>query len=100
MTAISALDISTRLHKSLKWVYTHAGDLGASRIGRSVIFTEEGLENALQRVKEEMASESADRRPETHCAPIHQAGGPGLGKRKAQGAGGATEGADPYGLLA
>ena len=44
-------EIASRLQKSLGWVYAHAGELGASKIGGSYIFTEEGLEDAIQRGK-------------------------------------------------
>lgn len=43
--------VAELLHKSLRWVYLHAAELGAARIGGSWIFTEEGLRDALQRAR-------------------------------------------------
>jgi hypothetical protein len=33
-----AAEVSEALHRSTKWVYRHADELGAIRIGRAVIF--------------------------------------------------------------
>lgn len=41
-------DIAERFNKSIRWVYDHAGDLNGFRIGRSVFFTERGIEDAIQ----------------------------------------------------
>ena len=40
-------DLAARLKRSPKWVYAHGVELGGTRVGRSWIFTEEGLEIAL-----------------------------------------------------
>jgi hypothetical protein len=47
ISALSAQDVADLLKKSKSWVYDHADELGASRIGGSPIFTVEGLKNAL-----------------------------------------------------
>jgi hypothetical protein len=46
---LSAKKVSSILNKSLKFVYTHAAELGGAKIGGSYIFTQEGLYDALQR---------------------------------------------------
>ena len=48
MTLITAKKVAKTLQKSLNWVYDHALDLGAKRIGGSWIFTKEGLDHAIQ----------------------------------------------------
>ena len=48
LTVIQPGEIATQLKKSLSWVYANAPALGASRIGGSWIFSEEGLQDALQ----------------------------------------------------
>jgi hypothetical protein len=45
-------EVASLLHKKLKRVYAHAAELGAAPIGGSWIFTQEALENALQRSRE------------------------------------------------
>lgn len=40
-------DLAKRLGKSRKWIYANAARLGGSRVGRSWIFSEEALRNAL-----------------------------------------------------
>ena len=49
ITVLKPKDIADMLGKSVTWVYRNARELGASRIGGSWIFTQEGLEYALQR---------------------------------------------------
>ena len=46
-TVISPVEVSNLLRKSIKWVYANAHQLGAAKIGGSIIFTREGLEYAL-----------------------------------------------------
>src|SRR5271157_1740184 len=46
--ALKPIEIAQKLGKSISWVYRHAGELGAARIGGSSIFTEEALNNAIQ----------------------------------------------------
>lgn len=48
---LSVAEVSAIMKKSQKWVYNHAGELGASRVGGSWIFTQEGLIDALERGK-------------------------------------------------
>jgi len=65
---LSPSEVSKLLHKSLRWVYHHAPELGASRIGGSWIFTEEGLNDALQRarqVKREPPAHPEEKGPQT-----------------------------------
>jgi hypothetical protein len=49
MTCLTPATISEMLNMSIRWVYLHASELGASRIGKTWIFTQEGLEDALQK---------------------------------------------------
>jgi len=58
MNILNVKDISKKLNKSLRWCYEHAQELGAARIGGSWIFTEEGLQDALQRGQELARSSS------------------------------------------
>jgi hypothetical protein len=46
---LSVDEVAKELEMSRSWVYRHAGELGASKIGGSWIFTKEGLRHALQR---------------------------------------------------
>jgi len=50
---ISSEEVAKLLGKSRSWVYGHAAELGASRIGSSWIFTKEGLTEALQKARRE-----------------------------------------------
>lgn len=50
---ISPEEVAKLLGKSRSWVYGHAPELGASRIGASWIFTKEGLTEALQKARRE-----------------------------------------------
>ena len=74
MTVIIPRDISKRLKKSLRWVYAHALELGAVRIGGSVIFTEEALENALQRGESAQGSCYVERRKASAVMPDKERG--------------------------
>ena len=40
-------DLVMRFKKSSKWIYAHAEELGGTRVGRSWIFSEESVSNAL-----------------------------------------------------
>ena len=62
ITVLKPVEIADMLGKSKTWVYRNALELGASRIGGSWIFTQEGLENALQRGKEVESGASIQRR--------------------------------------
>ena len=44
--------MATILGMSKKWVYDHWAELGGSKIGGTIFFTQEGLKNALQRGSE------------------------------------------------
>jgi hypothetical protein len=73
-----AKDLVKPLKKSLKWIYHHAEELGGTRIGRTWIFSEEAIRNALlgqgqtvvagdrsmarTKVQESMQSQTASRR--------------------------------------
>jgi hypothetical protein len=48
MTILQPTEIAKRLAKSKRWLYDHALELGAVRIGSSWFFTEGGLEDAFQ----------------------------------------------------
>ena len=50
---ISPENVAKLLGKSRSWVYAHAAELGASRIGSTWIFTKEGLTEALQKARRE-----------------------------------------------
>ncbi len=47
MKVLKAEQVAEILQASVRWVYAHAAELGASHIGRKWIFTEEGLHEAL-----------------------------------------------------
>jgi len=65
MTVISPEEVATILRKSLSWVYAHASQLGASRIGGSLIFTREGLDYAFEKGKN-LASQGHGQRKKVH----------------------------------
>ena len=65
MQVITPKIIAEQLNKSTSWVYKNAANLGAAFIGGSWIFTQEGLENAIQR-GQEMARELNASREEIH----------------------------------
>lgn len=75
-------DVSETLKKSEKWVYSHAVDLGGSRIGRSWFFTQMGVQHAIERGKD-LARDSQNQRearePEIRLYP--KKGRQGLGRR-------------------
>ena len=48
MTSLTPKEVSCLLNKSLRWVYSHGAELNGSLIGGTWIFTEEGLQNAIQ----------------------------------------------------
>ena len=81
ITVIKPGEIAKHLNKSLQWVYHNAGALGAVRIGKSWIFTEEGLKNAIQG-KREMESDSHESHPSLHVLKRNKNRGAGMGKRK------------------
>ena len=71
---LSPSEVSKLLHKSLRWVYHHAPELGASRIGGSWIFTEEGLNDALQRARRMEGDQviSEERGPRSRVGKPHK----------------------------
>ena len=82
MTVISAKDIANRLKVSLGWVYAHAPELGASRIGGKWIFTEEGLINAYKTGRE-LARSSTDQQKYIHKGRFrNKERSPRLGKKE------------------
>lgn len=92
-------EIAGILHKSERWVYANAADLGASRIAGSWIFTERGLKDALQREARNMARQGVSSGQTVYKTMQNQ--------KRSQILGGAkekrvkdNEGSDPHGLLA
>lgn len=63
MILLTPQDVSKLLNRSSRWVYDHARELGAARIGKVWIFTREGLENAiLGQIEGQMGGQGQDRR--------------------------------------
>ena len=54
-------DVAEYFGKSVKWVYRHSKELGASRIGGSIFFTWEGIEDAIQRGQDVARSRNGKR---------------------------------------
>lgn len=46
---LSVGTVAEYFNMSKRWVYNHAEDLGGFRIGRSIFFTWEGVQDAIQR---------------------------------------------------
>jgi len=61
---LTAPELAKIMRKSTSWVYNHAKELGASWIGRSPIFTMEGLKDALSRTRRNMEGSCKDREKE------------------------------------
>jgi hypothetical protein len=93
---LSPSEVSKLLHKSLRWVYHHAPELGASRIGGSWIFTEEGLNDALQRARRMEGGSPGQGTKKTSLVSI-EAGGRTLGRRNKKRAQGIHP-YDPFGI--
>jgi hypothetical protein len=53
MIILHPKEVAAKLKKSLPWVYAHAPELGAVKIGGSWIFTQEGVEDAILRFQAE-----------------------------------------------
>ena len=53
LRVMSPEEVATLLRKSRSWVYGHAAELGASKIGSTWIFTQEGLSEALRNSRKE-----------------------------------------------
>ena len=84
MEFISPRDISAQINKSIRWVYSHAHDLGGIKIGGSWIFTKEGFENAIQ-TKQKVASGGNIPGQKIPDPMQKQKGGHCLGKQNAKG---------------
>lgn len=84
MEFISPSEISAQINKSIRWVYSHAYDLGGAKIGGSWIFTKEGFENAIQ-TKQKVAGSGNFQRAEIPNIVQHKKGGNCLGKRETKG---------------
>ncbi|MBW2307529.1 MAG: helix-turn-helix domain-containing protein [Deltaproteobacteria bacterium] len=83
MIVLTPQEIARRLKKSVRWVYTHARELGAAKIGGSWIFTQEGLDDAIQR-GQEMAWDAHASRQKASSLISNQKGCCRLGKREAK----------------
>lgn len=66
---ISSEEVAKLLGKSRSWVYGHAAELGASRIGSSWIFTKEGLTEALQKARREDSPKQNYKNPKLKPLP-------------------------------
>ncbi len=90
------------LGKSQRWVYDHAEELGAVKVGKSWIFTKEGVANAFQaKGQPEMAGPGKVSGPQVSSGLPNEKRSRGLGSRKAQGTNagsGADANADRHGL--
>ena len=80
MNILTPVAIAEMLHMSERWVYLHAAELGASRIGGSWIFTEEGLIDALQRARR-LESIRQDRRGKKASVVSIKEGSLGVGRK-------------------
>jgi hypothetical protein len=87
--------LAARLGKSLRWVYDYATELGAVKVGRTWLFTEEGLRDAYQRQREKTLERSNQvSRKHLPGRLSDQKRGRKLGARKASGSGRSSEDAD------
>ena len=99
---IAPVEIAHKLGRSLKWVYDHARELGGVQIGRTWIFTREGLDRAiLGRGSTEM--EGARKAPGSKVSPgfRHKKRSGCVGKRnsgKTSEGIGSTDDADRHGF--
>jgi hypothetical protein len=87
MTVITWQEIREHLRMTVSraWVYAHWRDLGATKIGGKVIFTREGLNNALQG-SGEMAGSSPRGRQAGVGELRYEAESKGLGRSDESGA--------------
>lgn len=82
---LSAKEIANKLNKSVGWVYAHAAELGAVRIGGSWIFTERRLNHAILGCEEETVACSSDVGRETTSSHFpYKARGPVMGREEAR----------------
>lgn len=85
MIFLTPAEVAAKLKKSLRWVYNHAADLGAARIGKSLIFTEEGLIDAIQRGQEVEGVHHSQKRQKDHQAVHNQERGQRVGIKHEEG---------------
>jgi len=84
MEFISPKEVAGKIKKSIRWVYSHADQLGGVKIGGSWIFTKEGFKNAIQ-TKQKMESSGYFQRPTVSGTLQYQKRSNYLGKRKTKG---------------
>jgi hypothetical protein len=101
MTVLEIKEVAQKLKKSPRWVYAHAYELGAAKIGGSLIFTQEGVENAILRSQQEgMERRSQNPRQAGGNETIsHKAGSVGLGRRNVKRDDGILASARRHGLI-
>lgn len=90
MEIITAEEVSKRMNKSRRWVYKHADELGAARIGKNLIFSQEALADALQG-KRQMAGVCCPTGQATHSPDVNQKRSRKVGGGKAEGVCSGTE---------
>jgi len=82
---LSPREVAKIMGKSISWVYDHADELGAVRIGGSLIFTESRLkgvfDNAVSGEKWEVAGRYQDRQKTISTELRHQKRGKKVGSR-------------------
>jgi hypothetical protein len=79
MEFISPKEVSGEIKKSVRWVYSHADQLGGVKIGGSWIFSKEGLKNAIQ-TKQKVAGSGNISGQKVSDTLQNQKGGDCLGK--------------------
>lgn len=70
MDILTPKDVARYFRKSVDWVYSHFQELGGFKVGGLIFFTQEGLNNAIQR-KQEMASRGETRRSQDYKVIQH-----------------------------
>ena len=81
MTYLTPQDVARLFKKSPRWVYNHASELGGARIGKSLIFTERGIEDDIQR-GQEMARMRMERQKAIHISIPNQKRGKSMGNNQ------------------
>lgn len=69
ITMLTLKNISAIFNRSEQWVYNHSRELGGFKIGGSLFFTLEGLEDAIQR-KRSLAGSGDDQEKENRAKDI------------------------------
>jgi len=87
-------DLAIRLKKSAKWIYAHAEELGGTRVGRSWIFSEESVSNALLGQERSLAGDRPVARTKIQKSVQNQTTGHRMGGSAPKGAGRATDSED------